>query len=63
MATKVIDPVCGMEVDPETAQWKMEYEGKTYYFCAPGCQRSFEQDPEKYLRQGPGAHEEGHMHH
>ena len=44
-----IDPVCKMEVDPTAAEWKTEYEGIIYYFCAPGCQRSFENDPEKYL--------------
>ena len=45
-----IDPVCKMEVDPVTAEWKTDYDGKTYYFCAPGCKRSFEKDPEKYLK-------------
>lgn len=44
-----IDPVCKMEVDPATAEWKTEYKGKTYYFCAPGCKRLFEKEPEKYL--------------
>lgn len=63
MTTKVIDPVCGMEVDPETAQWKSEYKGNTYYFCAPGCQRSFEQDPEKFLQSGSGSRGDSHMHH
>lgn len=62
MATKVIDPVCGMEVDPETTQWKTEYKGKSYYFYAPGCLRSFEKDPEKYLQNGPTSHD-AHMHH
>lgn len=62
MAT-AIDPVCGMHVEIETAQWKTEYKGETYYFCAPGCQRSFEKDPEKYLQDGPDSHEASHMHH
>jgi YHS domain-containing protein len=48
----VIDPVCGMEVDPETAAWKTEYEGQTYYFCGPGCKRSFEKAPQKFLAAG-----------
>lgn len=39
----------GMEVDEEEAQFKTEYEGKTYYFCAPGCKTLFEEDPEEYL--------------
>jgi Cu+-exporting ATPase len=44
-----MDPVCGMDVDPATAQHKSEYQGTTYYFCAPGCRRAFEADPKKYL--------------
>lgn len=46
---KATDPVCGMTVDTETAAAKMEYKGKTYYFCAEGCRKSFEKDPERYL--------------
>ncbi len=46
-----IDPVCKMEVDEQTAQWKSEYEGSTYYFCAPGCKASFDKEPEKYLNK------------
>jgi YHS domain-containing protein len=46
-----IDPVCGMEVDPETTPWKAEYDGKTYYFCSPGCRADFENNPEKYLQE------------
>ncbi len=48
-----IDPVCGMQVDETTAQFKTEYNGKTYYFCAPGCKKVFESDPERYLKGGP----------
>lgn len=50
MADKMIDPVCGMEVNPSQAAEKVSYEDKTYYFCAPGCKVKFEQDPDKYLR-------------
>ena len=46
-----IDPVCQMEVDPENPPGgKTEHEGKTYYFCSPGCRKSFEDDPDKYLK-------------
>ncbi|GIW06575.1 MAG: hypothetical protein KatS3mg060_1380 [Dehalococcoidia bacterium] len=45
------DPVCGMSVDPKTAAATAEYQGKTYYFCAPGCKKAFEREPEKYLKQ------------
>ena len=54
-----MDPVCNMEVDEETAEWKFEYQGQTYYFCAPGCKASFIKDPEKYL----SGTDEGHDHH
>src|SRR6202158_1915703 len=43
------DPVCGMSVDPNQAAAKVEHGGKTYYFCAPGCAKRFQQAPEKYL--------------
>src|SRR5437762_85592 len=60
MSTGVLverDPVCGMSVDPQKAAAKVEYAGKTYFFCAPGCARRFEKEPEKYLRamQAPAA--------
>ncbi len=50
------DPVCGMNVDEATAAATSEHEGKTYYFCAPGCKAAFDRDPDKY-REGK---EEGH---
>lgn len=43
------DPVCGMDVDPKTASGKSEYKGTMYYFCAIGCKKAFEKEPEKYL--------------
>jgi P-type Cu+ transporter len=49
------DPVCGMSVDPETAAAKVEYDGRTYYFCATGCARRFQQEPAKYLNAEPAA--------
>lgn len=48
-AGAVIDPVCGMAVDPATAARSAEYQGRTYYFCAPGCRKAFEADPAQYL--------------
>lgn len=46
---EAIDPVCHMTVDIETARFKTEHDGTTYYFCAPGCQRAFEQNPSAFL--------------
>ena len=45
-----IDPVCKMQVDENKAAGKSEYNGKTYYFCAPSCKRKFDAEPEKYLK-------------
>ena len=56
-----LDLVCNMEVDPRTAAAKSEYEGKTYYFCAPGCKVAFDRNPEKYVTATAGG--EGHHHH
>ena len=50
----VVDPVCGMKVDPATARGgSHEYQGKTYYFCGKGCQAKFATDPERYLKGTP----------
>ncbi len=59
---KAMDPVCHMEVETDTAEWTSEYKGTTYYFCAPGCKRSFDKDPEKYLSE-EGGHDHDHHHH
>jgi Cu+-exporting ATPase len=56
------DLVCGMDVETETAEWKSDYQGTTYYFCSPGCKRTFEKDPEKYVK-GDQAPDAGHMDH
>jgi YHS domain-containing protein len=44
-----LDPVCLMDVDPATARYSLEYAGRTFYFCSPGCKRSFERGPLSYL--------------
>jgi YHS domain-containing protein len=50
------DPVCGMDVDPKTAAGKSDYQGQTYYFCSPGCKKSFDKEPQKYVQsQGHGS--------
>jgi YHS domain-containing protein len=56
-----VDPVCKMEVDPMSAQWASEYKGEKYYFCAAGCKKAFDSDPEKYLGSGDG-HDHGNAH-
>ena len=45
-----IDPICKMDVDTDSPPGgQSEYQGTSYYFCAPGCKVAFDQEPEKYL--------------
>lgn len=48
-ATKVLDPVCGMTVDPATSKHRFEHRGETFHFCSAGCGTKFAADPTKYL--------------
>ncbi|HVY57034.1 MAG TPA: heavy metal translocating P-type ATPase [Xanthobacteraceae bacterium] len=45
----IIDPVCGMTVDPHTTSHRHAHAGRTYYFCSAGCRTKFAADPKKYL--------------
>ncbi len=52
MAVK--DPVCGMEIEPEDAVARVEYEGRDYYFCSESCEEEFKENPEDYAEsEGP----------
>ena len=54
-AGTAIDPVCHMTVDVRSPPGGASQHGaQTYYFCSPGCKRSFDADPHKFL--GPHAH-------
>ncbi|WP_283806937.1 heavy metal translocating P-type ATPase [Bradyrhizobium sp. ORS 285] len=48
-ATKVIDPVCGMSVDPATSKHRFDHHGQTFHFCSAGCRTKFAADSDKYL--------------
>jgi Cu+-exporting ATPase len=54
MARTYTDPVCGMEVTPETAAATSEYQGQTYYFCSIEDKETFEKHPEKYVQTERG---------
>lgn len=43
------DPVCGMSVARETARFKFDHGGKTYFFCCQNCLEKFKTDPAKYM--------------
>ncbi len=55
-AQPVIDPVCGMRVDPHVPKGgRHVHEGTTYSFCSPSCYAKFEAAPGRYLTKRPPA--------
>ena len=44
----VVDPVCGMTVDPATAAAHLRHDGHDVSFCSTGCRDSFAADPSAY---------------
>ncbi|HKY04413.1 MAG TPA: heavy metal translocating P-type ATPase [Blastocatellia bacterium] len=52
---KVIDPVCGMTVSPESAAGSFEHDGKTYYFCSKSCLEKFRAEPDRFLKPAGSA--------
>ncbi|MFV0389770.1 MAG: heavy metal translocating P-type ATPase [Pyrinomonadaceae bacterium] len=38
------DPICGMNVNPETAAASFEHDGTIYYFCSKGCEKQFKEN-------------------
>jgi len=62
IGTRVIDPVCGMEIDPATAAGHSEFGGRTYHFCSAACKTRFDAAPAQYAAPADDAHA-GHAHH
>jgi Cu+-exporting ATPase len=58
----VVDPVCGMTVDPRKAAGSLEHAGQNYYFCSPQCLAKFRDQPERFLgeKQDRSMHETHH---
>lgn len=54
-SSPIIDPVCGMTVDPVRAPASTVHAGHTYYFCCRHCLQKFQADPGKYLAPPPAA--------
>lgn len=46
----VHDPVCQMRISPKTAGGSTQYENQEYYFCASGCLKKFNEEPQKYVK-------------
>jgi Cu+-exporting ATPase len=57
---RVIDPVCGMKVDPARAAGKQKHGDDTYYFCSRRCMVKFIADPEAVLKSPPGDRAHAH---
>src|SRR5688572_12822615 len=47
----IVDPVCGMTVNPDSAAGSYEYDGSTYYFCSSHCLNKFRENPEAYVKE------------
>ena len=45
----MIDPLCGMQVDPDKAAGSSQYNGTTYYFCSASCKARFDANPAQYV--------------
>jgi P-type Cu+ transporter len=56
-AAGVVDPVCGMTVDP-TPSLRHDHAGKPYFFCSESCRSRFQVNPGRFLgseKPGPAA--------
>ncbi|HEY4688574.1 MAG TPA: heavy metal translocating P-type ATPase [Anaerolineae bacterium] len=51
----VKDPVCGMEVEPQSAAATRQYKGQTLCFCSDNCVKKFDAAPEQYAPAIPSA--------
>jgi YHS domain-containing protein len=50
---KGIDPVCGMTVVAGQTDIITIVKGQTFYFCAEGCRKAFEANPQNFLDPKP----------
>lgn len=46
-------PVSGEAFTITQSSPKVEHNGKTYYFCCPGCAEKFKENPSKWAGQKP----------
>jgi uncharacterized protein len=45
----VRDPVCNMQVNPQHAAGRSEYNGQTYCFCSAQCKQEFDRNAGRYV--------------
>ncbi|HEX8709635.1 MAG TPA: heavy metal translocating P-type ATPase [Pyrinomonadaceae bacterium] len=51
--SKIIDPVCGMEVDRQSVAAGSSFDGDDYYFCSATCREQFDADPARFTAGPP----------
>nr|WP_274379409.1 heavy metal translocating P-type ATPase [Pseudoxanthomonas daejeonensis] len=51
----MVDPVCGMTVDPQRSPHQASHDGITWHFCSARCQERFLADPQRYLAPSASA--------
>lgn len=49
--TQLKDPVCGMDVTPQSTH-QFEFNGETYFFCSAHCVDKFKENPDQYTNPG-----------
>lgn len=47
--SSVVDPVCGMGVDPHETAHHATHAGREHHFCSAGCKAKFVAEPERYM--------------
>lgn len=50
---RVLDPVCGMKVDPARPAATVRHGGALHHFCSEGCARRFQASPSRFLDGKP----------
>lgn len=52
-AGNIVDPVCGMRIDPAKPIITTTFNDQTFHFCAEDCKQTFQKCPQKYLTTKP----------
>jgi uncharacterized membrane protein YraQ (UPF0718 family)/YHS domain-containing protein len=51
---RVLDPVCGMQVEKANAPARARYETREFHFCSDHCRMRFEADPARFSAKADG---------
>jgi YHS domain-containing protein len=54
---RVLDPVCGMQVEKATAPARASYKAVEFHFCSDHCRMRFEADPAHFSAKADGSAE------